>query len=351
MGIQRKTDLCFPSKLKTPNSYMDISFLMPAYNNEATVVDSIQSILNQKTDLQFEIIVVDDGSTDNTYPFVNKLLKIHPNIKLIKKKNGGEASALNEGLKNCNGRFIAIVEADVEIEDKWLEKVMREFTPPPHLPPQVGEGKGGGYIVGVGGRLVTPENSSWIARIAGYEIESKFETKERFANHITSANAIYRASVFKEIGNFNENLVNAVLDSDFNRRIIERDYKLIYKKDALARHHFKPTFKGYLKRQYSYARYRVHERLALYPADRLLALNVLICGISALSIFIFPFIFWLPAALIILSILLQLPATFKLFKIKRDPILYLYPFIIVIRNIISMFGYGIGIINKGLNRY
>ncbi|MBI4377739.1 MAG: glycosyltransferase, partial [Nitrospinae bacterium] len=287
---------------------MDISFLMPAYNNEATVVDSIQSILNQKTDLKFEIIVVDDGSTDNTYPLINKLLKIHPDIKLIKKKNGGEASALNEGLKHCTGKFIAIVEADVEIEDRWLEKVMKEFDDE--------------KVAGVGGRLATPENSSWIARIAGYEIESKFETKERFANHITSANAIYRAEIFKEIGIFNENLVNAVLDSDFNRRIIERDYKLIYKKNALARHHYKPTFTGYLKRQYSYARYRVHERLALYPADRLLALNVLICGISALSILIFPFISWLPAALIILSILLQLPATFKLFKIKRDPILY-----------------------------
>src|SRR3989338_6059070 len=185
-------------EIASPSARNDfVSFLMPSYNNEATVVNSIQSVLNQKTDLKFEIIYVDDGSTDNTYYLAEKFLKGYSNIKLIQKKNGGEASALNEGLKYCSGKFIAIVEADVEIEDKWLEKVMREFTPSPHLPPQVGEEKGGGYIAGVGGRLVTPENSSWIAKIAGYEIESKFETKERYANHITSANAIYRAEVFK----------------------------------------------------------------------------------------------------------------------------------------------------------
>ena len=95
---------------------MDVSFLMPSYNNEATVVNSIQSVLNQKTDLKFEIIFVDDGSTDNTYSFAEKFLKGYENIKLIQKKNGGEASALNEGLKYCSGKFIAIVEADVEIE-------------------------------------------------------------------------------------------------------------------------------------------------------------------------------------------------------------------------------------------
>lgn len=316
---------------------MDISFLMPAYNNEATVVNSIKSVLNQKTDLIFEIIFVDDGSTDNTYYLAEKFLKGHENIKLIQKKNGGEASALNEGLKYCSGKFIAIVEADVEIEDKWLEKVTKEFADE--------------KVVGVGGRLVTPENSSWIAKIAGYEIEGKFETKERYANHITSANAIYRAEVIKKIGSFNENLVNAVLDSDLNRRIIEEGYKLIYSNDASALHHFKPTFKGYLKRQYSYARYRVHERLALYPADRFLVLNVFICGLSALSLLLIPFTTRLPLTLLLLSIILQFPTTFKLLKMKRDSVLYLYPFIIVIRNIVGVFGYGIGVINKGLNRY
>ncbi|MBI3599468.1 MAG: glycosyltransferase [Nitrospinae bacterium] len=334
---------------------------MPAYNNEDTIIKSILSIANQKTGLKFEVIAVDDGSTDNTYTLAENFLnppappfKTSPSppseggdkgevkggyggVKLIKKKNGGEASALNEGLKHCTGKFIAIVEADVEIEDRWIEKVIREFAD--------------AKVAGVGGRLVTPEKSSWIAKIAGYEIESKFETKERYANHITSANAVYRAEIFKEIGGFNENLVNAVLDSDLNRRIIEKGYKLIYTKEASALHHFKPTFNGYLKRQYSYARYRVHERLALYPADRFLALNVLICGMSALSILTIPFTLWLPAILLSLSIILQLPSTFKLINVKRDPILCLYPFVIIIRNVVSAFGYGIGIINKGLNRY
>jgi glycosyltransferase involved in cell wall biosynthesis len=314
-----------------------ISFLMPAYNNEATIGKSIDSILSQKTSRIFEIIVVDDGSTDSTFQIAQEFLKKHSNITVIKKQNGGEASALNEGLKYCRGHFIALVEADVEIEEIWIEKSIKQFTDKD--------------IAGVGGRLVTPQSSSWIARIAGYEVEGKFETKGKYTRHITSANALYRAEIFKEIGNFNEHFVNAVLDSDFNRRVTEKGYKLIYVKDAVAFHHFKPTFKGYLKRQYAYARYRVHERIALYPADRFLAGNVLICGLSVLSLVLLPWHVWLPVLLLSLAILLQIPATIRLWKDKKDPILSLYPFIIVLRNVVGMVGYGIGIINKGLKRY
>lgn len=316
---------------------IEISFLMPAYNNGTTIGKSIQSILNQETLRTFEIIVVDDGSTDGTYHVAQEFLKSHQNITVIKKGNGGEASALNEGLKYCKGKFIAIIEADVEIEDRWVEKVIKKFAD--------------AGVVGVGGRLVTPQNSSWIAKIAGYEVESKFETKEQYTRHITSANALYRAGIFNEIGNFNENFVNAVLDSDFNRRTIEKGYKLIYVKDAVAFHHFKPTLQGYLKRQYAYARYRVHERVALYPADRLLAVNVFICGLSAFSLLLIPWRVLPPVLLLFLALLLQIPATLKLWKNKRDPVLYLYPFIIVLRNIVGMLGYGVGIVNKWLKRY
>jgi len=316
---------------------MDISFLMPAYNSEATIGRGIQSILNQKTSRTFEIIIVDDGSIDATSRIARDFAGRHPNITVIRKENGGEASALNEGLKYCRGKFIAIVEGDVEIEDRWVEKVIREFSD-----------RG---VAGAGGRLITPQDSSWIARIAGYEVESKFETKERYARHITSANALYRSEIFREVGNFNEHFMNAVLDSDFNRRIIEKGYKLIYVKDAVALHHFKPTVQGYLKRHYAYARYRVHERVALYPADRFLAANVLICGLSVFSLVFLPWQVWPPIFLVFLALLLQIPGTLRLLKDKKDSVLYLYPFIIVLRNVVGMVGYSIGVINKGLKRY
>jgi glycosyltransferase involved in cell wall biosynthesis len=316
---------------------IDLSFLMPAYNNEATIGKSIQSILNQKTSCSFEIVVVDDGSTDATYQIAEEFLEQYQNIMLIRKPNGGEASALNEGLKYCRGEFIALVEADVEIEESWFEKMIKELIDKD--------------IAGVGGRLVTPQNSSWIARIAGYEVESKFETKERYARHITSANALYRGEIFREIGGFNEHFVNAVLDSEFNRRVIDKGYKLIYVKDAMAFHHFKPTLKEYLKRQYAYARYRVHERVALYPADRFLAVNVLICGLAVFSFVLLPWRVWPPVFLLALALLLQIPGTFRLFRDKKDSVLYLYPFILILRNVVGMIGYGIGMVNKGLKRY
>ena len=89
-----------------------ISIVIPAYNAESTITETIESVQKQ-TFSDFEVIIVDDGSTDKTVEVINN---IHDErIKVISYENGGNALARNRGIKNAKGEFIAFIDAD----DMW----------------------------------------------------------------------------------------------------------------------------------------------------------------------------------------------------------------------------------------
>ncbi|MDO4780917.1 MAG: glycosyltransferase family A protein [Candidatus Saccharibacteria bacterium] len=88
-----------------------ISIIVPAYNAEKTIADLIVSILDQDF-LDFELIIVNDGSTDNTKDIVRELSKGDSRIVLVNKKNGGPSSARNIGIKYAKGRFIQFYDSD-----------------------------------------------------------------------------------------------------------------------------------------------------------------------------------------------------------------------------------------------
>lgn len=95
-----------------------VSVIIPTYNREDFVEETIQSVLNQ-TYKDFEVIVVDDGSTDNTK---KKLEKFNSKIKLIEQKKSERAIARNNGVKNANGEYIAFLDSDDLWHKDKLEK-------------------------------------------------------------------------------------------------------------------------------------------------------------------------------------------------------------------------------------
>lgn len=91
-----------------------VSIIMPMYNAAAVVAAAIKSVQAQDYE-NWELFVVDDGSTDNSSEVVKALAEKDNRIHLIQKKNGGVASARNAGLCAANGRYIAFLDSD----DKW----------------------------------------------------------------------------------------------------------------------------------------------------------------------------------------------------------------------------------------
>lgn len=98
-----------------------VSIITPAYNSEKYIIDTIQSVKSQ-TYKNWEMIIVDDYSTDNTVNIVSEEMKKDSRIKLIKlNKNQGAAIARNTGINSAKGRYIAFLDSDDLWEPNKLE--------------------------------------------------------------------------------------------------------------------------------------------------------------------------------------------------------------------------------------
>ena len=89
-----------------------ISIVIPLYNKEASIKQSLKSVLSQSYD-DFEVVIVDDGSADGSVAVVEAIND--PRIRLIKQENGGPSKARNTGVKNAKGEWILFLDADDEM--------------------------------------------------------------------------------------------------------------------------------------------------------------------------------------------------------------------------------------------
>lgn len=100
-----------------------ISIIVPVYNLEKYVCQTLDSILNQ-TYLDIEVIVVDDGSTDNTRKIIDKYAKKDRRVKILHKKNEGVTKARLDGVKHAKGEWIGFVDGDDIIDSQMYEKLL-----------------------------------------------------------------------------------------------------------------------------------------------------------------------------------------------------------------------------------
>ena len=99
---------------------MKVSIIVPVYNVEEYLEKCLDSLINQ-TFKDIEIIIVNDGSPDNSEKIINKYIEKYHNIKYLKKKNGGLSSARNYGIKHAKGEYILFIDSDDYIENNMTE--------------------------------------------------------------------------------------------------------------------------------------------------------------------------------------------------------------------------------------
>lgn len=105
-----------------------ISVVIPAYNGESTIKECLLSILNSNYDNDsMELIVVNDGSEDNTKNIVKDLSSQYKKIKLISQKNKGAAGARDTGIKTASGEFIFIISQDTFADKNWFRMAVNVF--------------------------------------------------------------------------------------------------------------------------------------------------------------------------------------------------------------------------------
>lgn len=105
---------------------MKVSIIMPAYNAEKVCVRAIGSVLAQNyTD--FELLIIDDGSSDDTYKVCLEHAVKDSRIKLYHQDNQGVSAARNAGLRNAEGEYIAFLDADDYYDENYLQKMMEQI--------------------------------------------------------------------------------------------------------------------------------------------------------------------------------------------------------------------------------
>lgn len=97
-----------------------VSIITPIYNGEKYIGETIESVLKQ-TYSTWEMIIVDDGSKDNSADVVNNYIKYDSRIQLIQQLNAGSASARNNGIRRATGQYIILLDADDTWDDQFLE--------------------------------------------------------------------------------------------------------------------------------------------------------------------------------------------------------------------------------------
>ncbi len=103
-----------------------ISFVVPCYNSEEYMEKCIESLLIGKDDV--EIIIIDDGSKDNTGKIADKYQKKYPNIvKAIHQENGGHGEGINVGLKHATGKYFKVVDSDDWLDETAYKKLLKEI--------------------------------------------------------------------------------------------------------------------------------------------------------------------------------------------------------------------------------
>jgi len=107
-----------------------VSIIVPAYNEEVNAVGSVQSLLSGDYP-NFDIIFVDDGSTDQTYEKVSRAFAGHPKVRVFSKPNGGKASALNFGILQAKAEYVVCIDADTKLKPDAVSRLMEHFAPAP----------------------------------------------------------------------------------------------------------------------------------------------------------------------------------------------------------------------------
>ena len=105
---------------------VDISVIIPVYNYKDVIPSCIDSVINQKTNYKFEVILVDDGSTDGAGEICDKYAAGHKNVISIHQQNARIGAARNTGLKNARGKYIMFVDCDDYVHDNFIQTMLNK---------------------------------------------------------------------------------------------------------------------------------------------------------------------------------------------------------------------------------
>lgn len=223
-----------------------ISIIIPTYNRAEKLKRCLKSILSLRYRSDwYEIIIVDDASTDRTKGVIKEFSDWYKNISLISnKKNRGPASSRNKGVKNSKGEIIVFIDDDCIPQKGWFKEIEKSHKRYKHE-------------LAIGGKTESLDKTKNISIFRDFQRKYCMKRNSIHKKHLyylPTDNISYKREVFKKVGYFNESLRYSE-DIEFNMRLSKINKPVKYNKDMIVYHEHEKTIRDFIKRSYQYGRY------------------------------------------------------------------------------------------------
>lgn len=210
------------------NRMVDISFIIPAFNEEAQLGLTLAAIHRNIPDkISFEILVVDNGSTDRTAETASA-----GGAEVLFEPHGTIGSVRNHGARNSRGRILVFIDADVVLGANWGHEILGVLDDLDADPQTL-----------AGGMCIVPDNATLIQRVW-------FRPRETYAfSHLGTGHLITNRDFFLALGGFDESLETGE-DYEFSRRAVTAGGSLVPTPHLVAEHHgFPSTLGEFIRRE------------------------------------------------------------------------------------------------------
>ncbi len=225
--------------------------VMPAYNATGVIERGLESLIDQSDPpSDYEIVVVDDASTDTTAAvvegFIPRAAELGITLRLLRQsENGGPAKARNRGADAANGEVIVFTDSDCELTPSWLHEMLAPFADP--------------EIAAVKGAYLSRQPELG-ARFAQAEFEERYRMLEaaETVDVVFSYSAAFRTEVFRELGGFDTRFpVADNEDTDLSWRLVDAGHKAVFNPKAQLYHRHPASLKQYFRKKISRGYWRV----------------------------------------------------------------------------------------------
>jgi glycosyltransferase involved in cell wall biosynthesis len=318
------------------------SIIIPTYNRLNEIRELLHSLKEQVFLADnFEIIIVDDGSTDETGEFVRSFKEASGlNLHFLHQDHQGPGAARNLGMEHANGKYFLFIDSDCIAHPRWLQAYANAVVEKD--------------VAGFGGPDKVRADFSPLQKAIDYSMTSFLTTggirghsKKNLSKYYPrSFNMGVRADIVKKIGGMNA--LRHGQDIEFSNRILATGEPVIKVDDAVVYHKRRTSIRKFFKQVYNWGVARINlykiDRKMLEPVHFLPALGTVSALFILILFILFPGMFWpLPVAGIVLLLLMGIHGVFR----YKDARVLLYIPVIVPTQII---GYGLGFIQAYIRR-
>jgi glycosyltransferase involved in cell wall biosynthesis len=225
-------------------AFVKVSVIIPCYNAAETIGEQLEALASQRFNQPFEVIVVDNGSTDETIAAVHPFKKRFRSIRIIDASGKqGAAYARNMGAKSATGDMLLFCDADDVVADGWLQAMTNALMKDQ-------------FVAGRLRWLQTKDDSPPTGRPIPQRSGLPVYSYPPFLPHAASANLGVKKSVHERVGGFDESW-GQLEDTDYCWRIQLTGVDLVYQPEAVVNMRARGTFPKMVRQSWSWGRYNV----------------------------------------------------------------------------------------------